>query len=338
MNPILHHWQRFWQTPKLAYPAGIVFLVLVPFICGMLAQGPYIMDIIIACLIYMVLALGLNIVVGMAGLLDLGYIAFYAVGAYTAAIMTTQYHWPLWVLFPVGAVIAAVFGILLGIPTLRLRGDYLAIVTLGFGEIIRIAVNNLDSPTNGPKGITGIAKPLLVEFNTRQIHPYFSLKDTSFNAYFIILAILVFTWFVVRNLENSPIGRAWIAIREDELAAGAMGIHTIKMKLLAFAMGAFFAGLAGVFFGSKQGFVSPESFIFMESVLIVSMVVLGGLGSMRGVMLGAVLITVLPELFRNFTQYRFLIFGCVMILIMLVRPQGLLPDPRHARELAKEET
>lgn len=325
MKP-LQLWQQFWQKPALAYGAGIPLLCLVPVLASFTGQSRYVMDIVVTCLIYMVLSLGLNIVVGMAGLLDLGYIAFYAVGAYSVALLTTHLHWPVWVIFPVGALAAAIFGLLLGIPTLRLRGDYLAIVTLGFGEIIRIALNNLDGITNGPQGITGIAKPIFFGM---------TLRDINY-LYFIILAILVFTWVVVKNLENSPIGRAWIAIREDELAAGAMGIHTIKMKLLAFAIGASFAGLAGVFFGSKMGFVSPESFIFMESVLIVSMVVLGGMGSMRGVVLGAVLITVLPELFRNFSQYRFLIFGCVMILIMLVRPQGLIPDPRHTRELHPE--
>lgn len=336
MNPI-QLWRRFWQKPLLAYPVATILLLLVPFICGYLAQGRYIMDVLVTCIIYMVLTLGLNIVVGMAGLLDLGYIAFYAVGAYAAALLTTQLHWPIWAVFPVGACAAALFGILLGIPTLRLRGDYLAIVTLGFGEIIRVALNNLDSITNGPKGISGIAKPIFFNYNFRKLIPNFSVTDSYVNYYFVALGLLVVTWFVIKNLENSPIGRAWIAIREDELAAGAMGIHTTKMKLLAFAMGAFFAGLAGVFFGSKMGFVSPESFTFMESVLIVSMVVLGGLGSMRGAILGAVLITVLPELFRDFSQYRFLIFGCVMILIMLVRPQGLLADARHARELATEE-
>jgi branched-chain amino acid transport system permease protein len=326
MNP-LHLWQRFWQNPVLAYPIGITFLCLVPLLVSLSSQNRYIMDIVVTCVIYMVLALGLNIVVGMAGLLDLGYIAFYAVGAYSVALLTTQFHWPVWAVFPVGALAAGVFGILLGLPTLRLRGDYLAIVTLGFGEIIRIALNNLDSVTNGPQGISGIAKPMFFGLELRHIN----------YLYFIILAVLVFTWFVVKNLENSPIGRAWIAIREDELAAGAMGINTIRMKLLAFAMGASFAGLAGVFFGSKMGFVSPESFTFMESVLIVSMVVLGGLGSMRGVVLGAILITVLPEMARDFSQYRFLIFGVAMILIMLVRPEGLIPDARHARELSKEE-
>lgn len=320
-------WRQFWQKPALAYPITLVLFCLVPLICSFTGQSRYIMDIAVTCLIYMVLTLGLNIVVGMAGLLDLGYIAFYAVGAYSVALLTTHFHWPVWAVFPVGALAAALFGVLLGLPTLRLRGDYLAIVTLGFGEIIRIALNNLDGITNGPKGITGIDKPFLFGMQ---------LRDLNY-LYFVILGILIITWFVVRNLENSPIGRAWVAIREDELAAGAMGIQTTRMKLLAFAMGASFAGLAGVFFGSKMGFVSPESFIFMESVLIVSMVVLGGLGSMPGVMLGAVLITVLPELFRNFSQYRFLIFGLAMILIMLVRPQGLLPDPRHARELARDE-
>lgn len=326
MNPI-QLWQRFWQKPLLAYPVGLTFLCLVPLIVAQLAQGRYIMDIVVTCLIYMVLALGLNIVVGMAGLLDLGYIAFYAVGAYTVALLTTQLHWPVWTVFPVGALAAGLFGILLGLPTLRLRGDYLAIVTLGFGEIIRIALNNLDGITNGPQGISGIAKPVFFGTQLRQ----------SSELYFVILGLLVLTWVIVKNLENSPIGRAWIAIREDELAAGAMGLHTTRLKLLAFAMGASFAGLAGVFFGSKMGFVSPESFTFMESVLIVSMVVLGGLGSMRGVILGAVLITVLPELFRDFSQYRFLIFGVAMILIMLVRPEGLIPDARRARELHPEE-
>lgn len=325
MNQIQTFWHSFWQRSYIAYPVALIFLALVPVISGLTGQSQYVMDIVVTCVIYMVLTLGLNIVVGMAGLLDLGYIAFYAVGAYSAALLTTHFNWPIWAVFPVGAALAALCGVLLGLPTLRLRGDYLAIVTLGFGEIIRIALNNLDSITNGPKGISGIAKPALMGMTLRHVN----------YLYFIILAILVLTWFVLRNLENSPIGRAWIAIREDELAAGAMGINTTQMKLLAFATGAGFAGLAGVFFGSKMGFVSPESFTFVESVLIVSMVVLGGLGSMPGVVLGAVLMTVLPEVFRNFSQYRFLMFGCVMIVIMLVRPQGLLPDPRHALEMGR---
>jgi branched-chain amino acid transport system permease protein len=318
----------FQKYPLQSRLSVVLLLALVPPLTALTGQGRYIMDIAVTCLIYIVLSLGLNIVVGMAGLLDLGYIAFYAVGAYSAALLTTHFHWPLWCVFPFGALAAALCGVLLGLPTLRLRGDYLAIVTLGFGEIIRIALNNLDTITNGPQGISGIAKPVLFGVVLRQTHWL----------YYVILVILLGTWVVVKNLENSPLGRAWIAIREDELAAGAMGIDTTRMKLLAFATGAAFAGLAGVFFGSRMGFVSPESFTFMESVLIVSMVVLGGLGSMPGVALGAILISVLPELFRNFSQYRFLIFGCVMILIMLLRPEGLIPDPRHARELHPEES
>lgn len=319
----------FFNHRKWVSSAFIGLLFMLPFILSLTSNHLYLMDILVTCCIYIILSMGLNIVVGMAGLLDLGYIAFYAVGAYTAAILTTQFGISIWLIFPIGMFSAAILGILLGLPTLRLRGDYLAIVTLGFGEIIRISLNNLDAITNGPKGIMGISKPFFWNLELRHIH----------YLYFVVLGLTLFTWVIVKRLENSSIGRSWIAIREDELAAEVMGINTVKMKLLAFAIGASFAGGAGVFFASRMGFVSPESFIFIESVIIVSMVVLGGLGSIPGVIIGAIILTILPELFRelpslisfipmaehiDFSQYRMLLFGGAMVVIMLMRPEGLV--------------
>ncbi|MBI2370879.1 MAG: branched-chain amino acid ABC transporter permease [Deltaproteobacteria bacterium] len=273
--------------------------------------------------IYVVLALGLNVVVGLAGLLDLGYVAFYAVGAYAFAILGTRAEVSFWAALPIGAILAAIFGILLGIPVLRLRGDYLAIVTLGFGEMIRITLNNWDAFTNGPNGILNIPRPSVLGF---------ALRDPMYH-YYLILGLGLFTVWVIGRLNNSWVGRAWIAMREDELAAEAMGINVMRMKLLAFAMGATWAGFAGVFFASKQTFISPESFTFFESVIILSMVVFGGMGSIPGVILGAAILVILPEVMREFAFYRMLLFGGAMVLMMVLRPQGLLPNPRRKVEL-----
>src|SRR5437868_3779051 len=258
-----------------------------------------------SAILYVCLALGLNIVVGFAGLLDLGYIAFYAVGAYTYALLASPHfnlHLPWWMILPIGAAVACFFGVLLGTPTLKLRGDYLAIVTLGFGEIIRIFLNNLSEPfnlTNGPKGITTIdsIKVAGLDFaNTTRVGDL--VVSGTIKYYYFLLAVLIIVIVVNLRLQDSRIGRAWEAIREDELAARAMGINTTHMKLLAFAMGASFGGVAGGMFSAIQGFISPESFILTESVMVLSMVVLGGMGNVWGVILGAVLLSFVPEILR----------------------------------------
>ena len=309
-------------------------------------------------LLYVLLALGLNIVVGYAGLLDLGYVAFFAVGAYCYALLASpqfNLHWPLWVLLPLGALVAACFGVLLGTPTLRLRGDYLAIVTLGFGEIIRIFLNNLGAPvniTNGPQGVSGIDSLSVGSYNLGQTHGWGFFEFVPVvNAYYLFLIGVLLAIVFSHRLERSRIGRAWAAIREDEIAAASMGINTRNLKLLAFAMGASMGGLSGGLFAGFQGFVSPESFTLMESVMILCMVVLGGMGNIAGVVLGAVLLSVLPEALRaagplqqewlgrvvlDPSNLRLLMFGCALVLMMLLRPEGLLPARARQRELHGE--
>jgi len=313
------------------------------------------------------LALGLNIVVGYAGLLDLGYVAFFAVGAYMYGLLASPHlldtfpalavyfpnglHMPLWVIVPVGAALAGLFGMLLGAPTLKLRGDYLAIVTLGFGEIIRVFMNNLDHPvniTNGPKGIDmidsisifgwSLSKKLTIgEFEIASVTLY----------YYLFLSLVLLSVLISHRLEFSRIGRAWMAIREDEIAAKAMGLNTRNLKLLAFGMGATFGGVSGAMFAGFQGFVSPESFSLMESVMIVAMVVLGGLGHLPGVILGAVLLSALPEVLRyvagplqamtdgrlDAAILRQLLIALAMIVVMLLRPRGIWPSPEHGKSL-----
>ena len=305
-------------------------------------------------LLYIMLAVGLNIVVGYAGLLDLGYIAFYAVGAYCYALLASPQfglHLPFWALLPIGAAAAGLFGVLLGAPTLRLRGDYLAIVTLGFGEIIRIFLNNLNAPvniTNGPQGVNLIDPIRIAGFSFGKTHHLFGLTLSSPQLYYYLFLVLTLvTIFIALRLQDSRIGRAWAAIREDELAAQATGINVRNIKLLAFAMGATFGGVAGGLFAGFQGFISPESFNLMESVMILCMIVLGGMGNIPGVVLGAILLTVLPEALRYVgdwqraalghvvvdpTDLRMLLFGMALILMMLFRPAGLLPSSRHKRE------
>jgi branched-chain amino acid transport system permease protein len=295
--------------------------------------------------IYILLALGLNIVVGYAGLLDLGYVAFYAIGAYSYALLASPQlglHIPFWLVLPAAPFVAALFGVLLGFPTLRLRGDYLAIVTLGFGEVIRILLNNLDAVTNGPRGVINIDP---ATFDAARLDPksvatarlllYPPLPDflhwlpltlsSPVQYYYLILVLCLAAVFFSYRLEGSRIGRAWAAIREDEDAAETMGINKTTIKLLAFAMGASTAGFSGVIFSGLQGFVSPESFILFESITILAMVVLGGMGSIPGVVLGAILLVVVPEILREYAQYRLTIFGLGLTLMMLVRPQGLWP-------------
>ncbi|MFZ5811750.1 MAG: high-affinity branched-chain amino acid ABC transporter permease LivM [Thermodesulfobacteriota bacterium] len=313
-------WPRWVFLAPLA-----LFALAYPFFTERYAQ-----DVAVNVLVYVCLGLGLNVVVGLCGLLDLGYIAFYGVGAYTYALLSVHYGLSFWLCLPVCAAFAAVAGCVIGYPTLRMRGDYLAIVTLGFGEIVRIVLNNWMSLTNGPNGILGIAPPSLtvpvlsdggLAFETIAMRKLFWM-------YYVILALAVFTVVAVRRLNFSRIGRAWEAIREDETAAELMGVDTFRFKLLAYAMGAVFGGLAGAFFAARMRFVSPESFTFIESAMVLAMVVLGGLGSIPGVILGALALVALPEVFRQFELYRMLVFGGVMAVMMLVRPAGLWPAAR----------
>jgi len=344
---------KAWLTAVLL----LLGLILLPFVVEA-SLGKSWLRILDFALLYIMLALGLNIVVGYAGLLDLGYVAFYAVGAYCWALLASPHfglNLPFWVILPAGAAIAALFGVLLGTPTLRLRGDYLAIVTLGFGEIIRIFLNNLNSPvniTNGPQGITLIEPMNLFGFSLGKKQEILGLTLSSPHLYYYLFLVFVaLVVFVCMRLENSRIGRAWVAIREDEMAAAAAGINTRNIKLLAFAMGATFGGLSGGLFASFQGFVSPESFNLMESIMILSMIVLGGMGNIYGVILGALLVTVIPEALRytgelqravfgevfiDPADLRMLLFGIALVLMMLLRPAGLLPSKQRRQELAED--
>ncbi len=326
----------------IGYSIAILGLLLLPFITVLVIGNSWVrvLDFI---LLYTMLALGLNIVVGYAGLLDLGYIAFYAVGAYVYALLASPQlglHLSPFIILPIGAVVAGLFGVLLGAPTLRLRGDYLAIVTLGFGEIVRLFLNNLDRPiniTNGPQGIN-LIDPLI------NITPFtlFGLRiNSTCITYYIFLLFCAAVIFICIRLQDSRIGRAWMAIREDEMAAKACGINTRNIKLLAFAMGASFGGLAGGLFAGFQGFVSPESFVLLESIMVLCMVVLGGMGNIAGVILGAVLLTLTPEWLRAIAapvqqslfgktlidpeSLRMLLFGMALVATMIYRPQGLWP-------------
>ena len=348
---------------KLSYLVFGIGLLILP----LLAQqaGNAWVRILDIALLYVLLALGLNIVVGFAGLLDLGYVAFYAVGAYMfgllaspqltdtfpaiAALFPNGLHTPWWVVIPLGALLAGGAGVLLGAPTLKLRGDYLAIVTLGFGEIVRVFMNNLDAPvniTNGPKGIAQIDDISMFGIHFAKTHELFGLEFTKVtNYYYLFLALVLIGILVCYRLERSRIGRAWMAIREDEIAAKAMGINTRNLKLLAFGMGATFGGVSGVMFATFQGFISPESFSLQESVMIVAMVVLGGIGHLPGVIVGALLLSALPEVLRyvagplqqmsggrlDASILRQLLIALAMIGIMLSRPRGLWPSPEHGK-------
>ncbi len=287
---------------------GLLVTVLPPFL------NNYYVDTLNLAGLYALLALGLTITVGYTGLLDLGYAAFYGVGAYSYALLSTGFGLSFWLGLPVGAAVAAFFGLVLGLITLRLRGDYLAIITLGFVQIIYLCLNNWDSVTQGPNGIMQIGRPEIGSF----------IFSEPIHFYYLILFFIVITLIAVHRLAQSQIGRAWVAIREDEVAAEAMGIDTTWIKILAFVLGAGIAGVAGVFFAARYTFVSPESFTFLESVRILSMVVLGGMGSLPGAILGALLLTVLPELLREIANYRMLIFGIALVVMMIFRPQGLL--------------
>ena len=352
------------KNKKLVYfLLAALALLAVPLLVQQLGNGP--VRIIDLALLYVLLALGLNIVVGYAGLLDLGYVAFYAVGAYMFALLSSSQlsqnfesfaasfpgglHMPIWVVIPLGALLAGCFGVLLGAPTLKLRGDYLAIVTLGFGEIIRVFLNNLEYPyniTNGPRGIGQIDAIHFWGLDLGRPTQVFGFEIPSVTLYYyLFLALVVLSVLICYRLENSRIGRAWMAIREDEIAAKAMGINTRNMKLLAFGMGATFGGVAGTLFASFQGFVSPESFSLQESIMIVAMVVLGGIGHIPGVILGALLLAALPEVLRyaagplqdmtggrlDASILRQLLVALAMIGVMLARPRGLWPAPEHGK-------
>jgi len=329
-------------------------LALLPFVAALAGQAW--VRILNFAMIYTMLALGLNIVVGFAGLLDLGYIAFYAVGAYVYALLASPHfgiHLPFWVILPLGAGLACIFGVLLGAPTLKLRGDYLAIVTLGFGEIIRIFLNNLNAPvniSNGPQGINLIDPFRVYNFSLARSDSIVGIQVSGPQKYYYVLLLLTLAVVIVNvRLQNSRLGRAWEAIREDEVAAKAMGINTRNVKLLAFAMGASFGGIGGAIFAATQQFVSPESFGLFESVIVLAMVVLGGMGNIPGVILGAIMLTLLPEVLRYTMEplqlavfgrvlldaetVRLLVFGIALVAIMLYRPAGLWPSAVRKREL-----
>ena len=367
--------QKFLDQKSLNKKSGVllaglvIVLLLLPFITDALLGRGWV-RIADFAMLYIMLALGLNIVVGYAGLLDLGYIAFFAVGAYCYALTGSPHlalafpalfpdglHLSFWIVLPMAALIAGGFGVLLGAPTLRLRGDYLAIVTLGFGEIIRIFLNNLNAPvnlTNGPQGISRIDPVSVANVSLNNAQNVFGISFPSVHLYFyLFLAFTALVVFVSQRLERSRIGRAWMAIREDEIAASAMGINTRNLKLLAFAMGAMFGGASGALFAGFQGFVSPESFSLMESIMVLCMVVLGGMGNIAGVILGGVLLALLPEVLRHSVvplqqalfgktlvdpeSLRMLLFGAALIVMMLYRPAGLLPSRVRRRELDTDE-
>ena len=306
-------------------------------------------DIAILVLTYVMLGWGLNIVVGLAGLLDLGYVAFYAVGAYSYALLATYFDFSFWICLPLAGLFAGFFGIILGFPVLRLRGDYLAIVTLGFGEMVRVILLNWVSLTKGPDGVSGIPRPSFfgLEFKryppegTESFHQFFGLEYSSLHRvvflYYLILILALVTNFFTRRIRTLPIGRAWEALREDEIACRSLGINPRNTKLSAFAIGAMFGGFAGSFFATRQGFISPESFTFLESAIILAIVVLGGMGSQMGVVVAAVVLIGLPEYIRDLQEYRMLAFGAGMVLIMSWRPRGLLSQRDPTIMLARAE-
>jgi branched-chain amino acid transport system permease protein len=321
--------------------ALLAFAVLVPII---FSTDRYLLDLGIMILTYVMLGWGLNIVVGLAGLLDLGYVAFYAVGAYSYALLAENFGFSFWICLPLAGILASFWGILLGFPVLRLRGDYLAIVTLAFGEIIRLVLINWQSLTHGPDGITGVPRPSFfgLPFNndTGSFADTFGLEWSPLHRiiflYYLILVLALVTNLVTIRLRRLPIGRAWEALREDEIACRSLGINTTNTKLTAFAVGAMFGGIAGSFFATRQGFISPESFTFTESALVLAIVVLGGMGSQVGVAIAAAVMMGGFEFFREFAQYRMLVFGFAMVLIMIWRPRGLVATRTPSIFLSKE--
>lgn len=313
--------------------AALLFAVTLPF---MPYSDRYIIDLGTTVLIYILLALGLNVTVGLAGLLDLGFVAFYAIGAYSFALLSKFFGLDFWICLPLSGLIAALFGAVLSLPILRLRGDYLAIVTLGFGEITRIVILNWQSLTGGPNGVSGIPRPGLfgLSFDRRPpegMGSFHEVTGISFSGehrlmflYLIVLALVCLAAWVINRLRALPVGRAWEALREDEIACRSLGINPTASKVSAYAIGGMMGGFAGCFFAARQGFVSPESFGFIESALILAIVVLGGMGSQVGVVIAALFIVMLPELGREFADYRMIVFGLAMITIMVWRPGGLL--------------
>ena len=313
--------------------SAIIFSLIFPFLPF---TDRYLMDIAIMMLTYIMLGWGLNIVIGLAGLLDLGYVAFYAVGAYSYALFAIHFGWSFWICLPIAGVFAAMFGVLLGFPVLRLRGDYLAIVTLAFGEMIRILLLNWYELTKGPDGLTGIPRPSFFglpfksfpEEGEKTFHTFFGLEYDPMQRiiflYYLILFLALVTNLFTIKIRRLPIGRAWEALREDEIACKSLGVNPRNTKLTAFAIGAMFGGFAGSFFATRQAFISPESFTFIESAIIVAIVVLGGMGSQTGVVLSTVFLIGLIEVFRDFESYRMIAFGGAMVLIMIFRPRGIL--------------
>jgi branched-chain amino acid transport system permease protein len=286
--------------------------------------------IMISALIYVMLGLGLNIVIGLAGLLDLGYVAFFAVGAYAYALLNLHFGMTFWMVLPLGGLLGAVMGIILGYPVLRLRGDYLAIVTLGFGEIIRLVLENWNTFSKGPSGIANIPKPGLFGIDL-------TFQQNFIYLYYIMVALVIFTIFVINRLQNSRIGRAWIALKDDEIACQAMGIDKAGTKLRAFALGATWAGMAGVVFAAKTTFINPASFTIWESVIILCTVVLGGMGSIAGVICGALMLILLPEYLRAVSEYRMIVFGAVLVLMMVFKPGGLIENVRKTYHYKEHE-
>ncbi|WP_442112601.1 high-affinity branched-chain amino acid ABC transporter permease LivM [Pseudomonas sp. NUPR-001] len=342
ISPAMSNFLTLPKTQRWVIMGLIVVALVWPFFGS---RGA--VDIATLILIYVLLGLGLNIVVGLAGLLDLGYVGFYAVGAYSYALLSHYYGLSFWICLPIAGLMAATFGFLLGFPVLRLRGDYLAIVTLGFGEIIRLFLRNLTGLTGGPNGISNIEKPTFFGLTFERkaaegmqtFHEFFGLQYNSINKviflYLVALLLALLALFVINRLLRMPIGRAWEALREDEIACRALGLNPTVIKLSAFTLGACFAGFAGSFFAARQGLVTPESFTFIESAIILAIVVLGGMGSQLGVILAAIVMILLPELMREFSEYRMLMFGALMVLMMIWRPQGLLPMQRPHMELRR---
>ncbi|MBN2658460.1 MAG: branched-chain amino acid ABC transporter permease [Spirochaetales bacterium] len=310
---------------KLPGLIGIGLLVaILPFFASM-----YTTSVLTTALMYVILGLGLNVVVGLGGLLHLGYAAFYAVGAYTYALLHYHFGISFWVALPLGALFSAVLGLLIGFPVLRLRGDYLAIVTLAFGEITRLVLENWNDFSFGPSGIANIARPGIAGIKMK-------LPQATIFIYFIAIAMVILTIFLVNRLENSRVGRAWEAMREDEIASQAMGIDLTKTKLLAFSIGAVWAGFVGVLFAAKTTFINPASFTVWESIVVLCVVVIGGMGSIPGVVVGALVFTLLPELLRSVSEYRMLVFGITLVIMMIFRPGGLIQKTRKSYKFKKE--
>ena len=326
--------------------SAIIFSVIFPFLPF---TDRYLMDIAIMMLTYIMLGWGLNIVIGLAGLLDLGYVAFYAVGAYSYALFAIHFGWSFWICLPIAGIFAAMFGVLLGFPVLRLRGDYLAIVTLAFGEMIRILLLNWYQLTKGPDGLTGIPRPSFFglpfksfpDEGEQTFHTFFGLEYSPMQRiiflYYLILVLALITNLFTIKIRRLPIGRAWEALREDEIACKSLGVNPRNTKLTAFAIGAMFGGFAGSFFATRQAFISPESFTFIESAIIVAIVVLGGMGSQTGVVLATIFLIGLIEVFRDFESYRMIAFGGAMVLIMIFRPRGILATRKPTITLQKKE-